>query len=356
MSLKTKLRLSILALVLTVVLAYSWVYLSLLTRLEFEASFDLGQYVASKILPKADQILRDVLASDAATFVGGDPIALTMLARTALASDPALGAVLESSVGYSYTIYDVAVVDEDGMILAHSDTSHLGMRAPQRYSFEPLLSAGAPQQLRVAFRDPQIYEVSLPLLYNQQPFGAVRVGVSTERVSVMLATELRRAVSVVMVAVILAMVLAWVATGFLLKPLASITVSLDRMTRGQFDSLPRSEGSDEFGTVASKLQLLGQQFRDAKDNLAQVLHGLEEALLLFTRDGRAILASDRVQEFLGLESGQILGRQADEIFAGGSPLSAGVLSALRGERPVKRQGGEAGGGRVGRHGAINFKI
>jgi len=94
---------------------------------------------------------------------------------------------------------------------------------------------------------------------------------------------------------------------------------------------------DEFGEVASKLTLLGQQFRDVRENMAQLLHGLEEALMLFTRDGRAILASDKVQEFLNLGPSDILGRQVEDVFASQPALAVMVSQAIHQGLPFLRR-------------------
>ncbi len=334
--LKTKLRLAIFGPVLVAVLAYSWVYVSLLTRQKFEASFDLGQYVTREIFHQADQTVKEAWSRQA-ELAPGDADSVRALARQALADNLALDALLESSIGYSYTISDAAIVDEDGRVLAHSESDKIGQRAPDRQPFQPLLAAGVLRQLAVAYGPREIYEISMDLGLSKIHFGSVRVGISTLYLRGELTPDLDRALMIVLLAVVLATVLAWLASSFLLRPLQNISLSLERMTLGQFDALPRPERQDEFGAVTTKLHLLGQQFRDAKESLAQVLHGLEEALLLFSRDGRVILASDAVKHFLGVEPADLLGRTVKEVFAADSPLSRAVLPALQQHRPVQRQ-------------------
>ncbi len=48
--------------------------------------------------------------------------------------------------------------------------------------------------------------------------------------------------------------------------------------------------------------------------------GLEDGLLLFTRDARAVMISPAAEKFLGAQSGQLLGRRVTEIFPAGHPL------------------------------------
>ena len=101
MTLKTKLRLAILGLVLAVVLAYSWLYISLLTNKEFEASMDLGVYVSREISEKAMHSLDDAKAAAPGLMSSGDPVAVEVMVKRAMASNPALSSLLESIPSYS---------------------------------------------------------------------------------------------------------------------------------------------------------------------------------------------------------------------------------------------------------------
>src|SRR3970282_1679135 len=48
--------------------------------------------------------------------------------------------------------------------------------------------------------------------------------------------------------------------------------------------------------------------------------GLEDGLLLFTADGRNVLASPSVEKFIGLKPDALLGRRVSEIFPAEHPL------------------------------------
>jgi len=51
-----------------------------------------------------------------------------------------------------------------------------------------------------------------------------------------------------------------------------------------------------------------------------VMAGLEDGLLLFTRDARAVMVSPAAEKFLGAPAGQFLGRRVTDIFPIGHPL------------------------------------
>src|SRR5260370_8820388 len=61
-----------------------------------------------------------------------------------------------------------------------------------------------------------------------------------------------------------------------------------------------------------------------RENMNSVMAGLEDGLLLFTRDSRAVMISPAAEKFLGEPAGQFLGRRVTEIFPPGHPLHAAL--------------------------------
>jgi len=122
--------------------------------------------------------------------------------------------------------------------------------------------------------------------------------------------------------------------------LRDISLQLDRISAGQYDTPPRLQklrgifrlrrfggGGDELGLVSQKISQVGQQLRGVheifstmRENLNSVMAGLEDGLLLFTRDARAVMVSPAAEKFLGAPASQFLGRRVTEIFPPGHPL------------------------------------
>jgi PAS domain S-box-containing protein len=114
--------------------------------------------------------------------------------------------------------------------------------------------------------------------------------------------------------------------------LQEISTQLDRISAGQFDA-PIAQatgfagGADELGLVSKKISQVGQQLRGVheifstmRENLNSVMAGLEDGLLLFTRDARAVMVSPAAEKFLGAPAGHFLGRRVTDIFPTGHPL------------------------------------
>ncbi len=128
----------------------------------------------------------------------------------------------------------------------------------------------------------------------------------------------------------ISVLLAALVTSFSLAPLQRITTQLDRISQGEFDQAP-PERTDEFGQVSTKISRIGMQLRGVREifstlreNLDQVLGGLDHGLLLFSLDGRAVMVSPAVERFLGMPSEKILGRRAVDIFPPDHPISKAI--------------------------------
>jgi PAS domain S-box-containing protein len=178
-----------------------------------------------------------------------------------------------------------------------------------------------------------VYEHQFQFNYGDEPFGEVRVEVST---GLLLNKEIlpivRQLGAIVVLALVLSTVLAAVVSGAALAPLARISAQLDRISAGQYDApAPEVRGfagsGDELGQVSRKISQVGQQLRGVheifstmRENMNSVMAGLEDGLLLFTRDARAVMVSPAAEKFLGAPAGQFLGRRVTDIFPIGHPL------------------------------------
>ncbi len=137
-----------------------------------------------------------------------------------------------------------------------------------------------------------------------------------------------------LLALVISAVLAAVVSGATLAPLRDISAQLDRISAGQYDAPIGnpgvfSGGGDELGQVSRKITQVGQQLRGVheifstlRENMNSVMAGLEDGLLLFTRDARAVMVSPAAEKFLGASSSEFLGRRVTEIFPEGHPLRA----------------------------------
>jgi len=340
--LKTKLVIAISGMVLALVSILSYIYLSQLLRQRISEAYDDGDFIAHQIY----QVSRDALEADLANahIDENSPDALRKFIETSLQSDPGVNSLLQSVVGYSPNIYEVAIADVHGNALLHSVTDLEGKPLPHREPFLKLRNASFWRQIKVVYGRPEVYDVNLPLQRAGLPFGEVRVGLQTLFLKNELEPQFNRALTFAGVAILVSFLLAAALSNIALRPLEEIGARLDRMTAGEIDvpvedSKPQT--SDEYGAVNTKIDKLGRQIRDVKEvfsalkeNLDQIMANLQDGLMLFTRDYRAVLVSASAERFVGKPRREILGQPIEEVFSNTTVLGRMVLDAFERHEPL----------------------
>ena len=329
--LRTKLTLVMTGLVLLVVATVSGVYFAQLFQQVLDECQKRATAIADSTLRQINGALKDTAAqgwrpeSNSVEDVR-DYIAYALGSSESFQAQ-LLAAKLQSG------IYEVSVTDRDGKVLASTDKASVGKAALKWAPLAQLTQRGFLHQVKVLAGANRSYELDYEFDYGDDPFGEIRVVVST---GLLLNAEIlpivRRLGTIVLLALIISAVLAAVVSGAALAPLARISAQLDRISAGQFDApLPEVTGfagsSDELGQVSKKISQVGQQLRGVheifstmRENMNSVMAGLEDGLLLFTRDARAVMVSPAAEKFLGASAGNILGRRVTDIFPTGHPL------------------------------------
>jgi PAS domain S-box-containing protein len=323
LSLKTKFTLATSLLVLAVVTAVSGLYIARLTRQTLRQADERARFVARQIYLACQNSLTDAAARGESP-VSSSPADLRAYVQRALDNSSTLNSVMESAIGYSPTIYEITISDLDGIVLVSSDASLRGEKIAQRPPVDSLERGGFFQQLRTLYGPPLVYEDSLPFNING-PFGDIRIGLSSALIRNEISPGLESAAYYALASVLLSTLLALIVSRASLAPIDRISAQLDRISAGEFDLEPVERG-DEFGAVSTKIIGIGKQLRDVREifstlreNLDQVMGGLEDGLLLFNARGNAVLVSPSVEKFLGQPSEVLRGLRVSEIFPPGHP-------------------------------------
>jgi signal transduction histidine kinase/HAMP domain-containing protein len=325
LSLKTKFTLAISLLVLAVVTAVSALYIARLTRQTLRQADDRARFIAQQVFLACQNALADAAErGDSPTSLS--PADLREYARKTFDNSSSLNSVIESAVGYSPTIYEITISDRDGVVLVSSDAALRGEKVPSRPGVASLVRGGFFQQLRTLYGPPQVFEDSLPFNLGPGPFGDIRIGLSSALIRNEITSLLISAGWYALGSVLLSTMLAFVVSRVSLAPIDRISAQLDRISAGEFDLEPVERG-DELGAVSTKIVGIGKQLRDVREifstlreNLDQVMSGLEDGLLLFNAGGRAVLVSPSVENFLTRRPEDLRGCRVGEIFPPGHPI------------------------------------
>jgi len=355
---KTIIVFGITIMVAAMVSAFSYLYVFQLLHLRLATTSDDTIRLAKQLAFSAENDIPDLTSTPLDT---NDPIAVHRALVELLPTDTNLQHNLEAAVGNWPSIYDACIVDTNGKALLHSNPDFQGKPVALRPDFQVLLSASFRDQLRRLYEPPGVYTVSYPLRLNGEPFGAIRIGISTALLRREITPRLLHSAYLSIAAIFVSLLLAAVISNFALGPLKEISRTLDSASAGNTAAIPESSSEhDEYGLVTLKIANLGQQVRDTKeifsalkDNVDQLMSKLQDGLMLFSREHRVVLVSAPVERFLGRPRSQLLGRSVKDIFSRNTDLGATVLEAFERRRPIPQREIELARGRRG-HLALDF--
>ncbi len=332
LGLRAKLTMVITALVLLTTAVLSLVFLELLMQQVLHDTETQAKELAKEVFDWASH------ADDDARLRGmrpasDDPQEIHDYVQNAFETSDALNAQLTRATADLYFIYEVSIVDKNGLVLVSSEPSEQGKIAPRRPQLSKLVQSTIVRQVKILAGSPQVYEVEFPFDVRKQPFGEVRVAVQTGLLLKSIEEQMRQWITIALLALVLSTVLAAVVSGAALAPIRDLSAQLDRISAGEYDTATMTsekapESSDELGQVRRKIKQVGQQLRGVheifsslRENMNSVMAGLEDGLILFTRDARAVMVSPAAEKFLGAPASMYLGRRVTEIFPLGHPLN-----------------------------------
>jgi signal transduction histidine kinase len=334
-SIKAKQVAGVTSLVVGVVMALSAYHMATLARFNLQDTASRGQMLANALFQRA----KEVVAQG-----GADPY-------EALQHDGGIQSVVSSASAYSNNVLYVAVVNKDGIAIVHS-LDQVGQPMPPQGDFLPLATAPPIQQLRAVYSD-ETYEINQPMLYGDEVFGSIRIGVSTTLLRGELRDAMRNAAGAVLVALILSSVVAMLLSQWMLRPIHVIQSGLSRLGRGELDvtlDLKEQEFRDlgsSFEAVSAQLSALGRGAAHTPDaragtstDLESVMDNLEDAVALFSPRGELIFCNKAMNA---------LHPRAMDALPPDSPVRQTVERTIAGRRsqgPTSMSLGEAEGERL----------
>ncbi len=239
---------------------------------------------------------------------------------------------------------EIAVVSPNGRILAESYPFTIGQQFGVYPDFASVVEHGRWfDKWWVLYRSRERYTVS------EQKSGTGAP--DSFRVYVILSPVLMRDTVrpiltdhawIAILSVVFAVLGAFAFSTVAFHPLGKVGKMLDMVASGEYELQQVSPATaDEFGIVASKVTLLGQQlkgaqseFSDLKGNFERLLDDLEDAVLIFGRDRRLIAAAGAVESFVGRSRADLVGLTVNEVFPPGTSIGLLLGQAVQLGRPI----------------------
>jgi signal transduction histidine kinase len=337
MRLKTKLVLAITLLVFLIAGLLSLVYVSQLLHSAVQQSYDTNRMVANQVRFALQNALETGLKDRKVD--PNNPAQLRNLAAEVVRDNAALQAVIDSVNRYSLTVYDINIGDNQLSTLLSTNPENEDKPLPERPDYLELLDANPIEFIEVVFGPPKVFDVVVPLERNGQPFATVHVGVRTTLLRAVYKPWLSATITLMEMVLGLALIAAFLLSNLALRPLEDISLQLDYWTAASEaaneDEKEEAAKEDTAARVSNKIDFIGQRMRDVeevfsalKENLDQILGNLQDGILLFTGDGRAVLVSEAARRFLAIDRSAILGRHAREIFDSSTVLGQMLREAF----------------------------
>ncbi len=346
MRLKTKLVLAITTLVLLISGLLSLVFVTQLLHASVQQSYDTNRMVANQVRLAVQKAL--VTGLKDRTFDPSKPYELRDLAAEVIRGSQPLQVVIDSVNRYSATVYDINIGDATGRTVLSTDPENQDKPLPSRPDLYQLWKAN-PVRLfsEVMVGKARVFDTVVPLERNDQPFLYIHVGVRTTFLREAYRPWIVEAFMLMSVAVGIALVVALLLSNLALRPLEEISRQLDYWTSGagttEADAAARVE-QDTAARVSTKIEQIGKRMRNVeevfsalKDNLDQILGNLQDGILLFTAEGRAVLVSEAARRFLQVERSKVLGLHASQIFDRSTRLGKALQDAFDSRTPVVKE-------------------
>jgi nitrogen fixation/metabolism regulation signal transduction histidine kinase len=339
--LKTRLTLTITTLVLVVLSIVSLFTIITFTREQIRTTYEGGDLISKQVYNQVKEALSSEPTPPPADL---DAEAIPNYIRDILKEDIGLQALFESTTSFSRVILYLAVTDPHHHVLAHSDSSQVGLTMPQAENMLALMNANFLTQLQYINSDPpKICEVTSEMVAGDRSFGTVRVAMSTALIKQQLKQFLSKNLYIAGFSLLFATTLAAFFAQFLLSPLTFISAGIERMIQGEFTKPIDLKRRDEFGLVSLKLNEIGQRLEGSREeldalkgNFGQIVKSLEEKIIFLNPERRIVLMSPSSAQLLNTSVESSLGKRLDEVLAEDHPLLGLVETSFGVKQTVKK--------------------
>jgi signal transduction histidine kinase len=279
MSLRIRFILLVVALVAVVAVALSMLYLDNLVRSRSDEAIERGKLASRQI----DQELRERFNQQSAKYEAPATVEDTRkLWHEIVENDPELNIRLLAMMAPIPSISEINVAGDDGRILASSKPQRIGTQLPQlqdllEWEKEPLIQRVVDVSSRTLD-----WERVTTLGDKDVPVFKIQVVTSSVLLRDLLLPEMQRLAAVSGGSFLAVILLTVLSTNLVLRPLKRIEQTIDRIVQGSEEpavtSPARKNRAREFAVVENKLDLLGQQFRGAREDASELRHNVDKLI------------------------------------------------------------------------------
>ncbi len=338
---RTRLTLLIVALVGLVATVLSGLYLHRLAEAKFEDVLEVTRVAGEQVKTYLLQRVRERSAQEAAGSAE-DPETRW---RRLVHQDAELAAFLVSTIASSGSVVEILITDENGIVVSASNPGRMDRPVPGVRGLLEWGHQGPYRKLLAVLSSAQDLELRVPLGTAQarRAVFTIHVVVSSVLLRNAVVPQLRNLATVSLLGLAISAFLAGLISNLAARPLERLAAMIDLVSQGKSAAeLPPAPPDRELAAIQSKLALLGEQVRGATEsasqwrgNVEQLLERLEDAVWLFDRHDKLVLAGRAAERFLGLGRWEMIGLSLAEVFPASTPLGALIQAGAALKEPLR---------------------
>jgi signal transduction histidine kinase len=277
MSLRVRLVLLTLTLVALVAVALSALHLETLVNTLSEDALERSEHAAQEV----NSYLIDHInqhSGDEDYKAAGSPKAMLYMM---VSSDREIASMLQKTMALAPSIVEINVAGEDRRILASSSERRVGATLAQLRDFSQWSRGGALSRLLDLMKGGPDYESdsAASIKGQSERVLTIQVVTSTALLGDPLLAQVRGLAAVSGGSLLAALVITLAATSLALQPLKRIDQTIDRIVQGNYGGEQKEPRvAREFAVLESKLNLLGQKFRGAREDATELRHDVNQLL------------------------------------------------------------------------------
>ncbi|HEY8449730.1 MAG TPA: ATP-binding protein [Bacillota bacterium] len=238
------------------------------------------------------------------------------------------------------------VLDREGTVIAASDPALIGQRALEETEALAVLEEARVRtyQRQDPDTDTRRLGAAAPVMGAEgRALGVVLVEGDLSVVQQTLLAIREVLFKATLLAIGVAVLLAWVTSRSITGPIQAITARAAEMAAGDFDRRIDVRSRDELGRLAAMFNHLAGRLKDTLDEISTekrkvetILTHMADGVAAFDREGRFILVNPAARRMLGLDAqpeSAYLGRTLDELWPEWE-IGDTLRAVLAGERPA----------------------
>ncbi|MCX7956541.1 MAG: cell wall metabolism sensor histidine kinase WalK [Endomicrobia bacterium] len=215
-----------------------------------------------------------------------------------------------------------------GVIIAHTDINQLGTLVNDT-AWQKISVTDNLQKNSFVYNNKNIIDFSLPVIFNNEKYGYVRLGLLEEVINKNIQEELNKTRNRIFIVALFALVLGLVGSTVLAqtmtRPIKLLAEGAAKIGEGKLDTIIHVKSKDEIGALAKDFNEMAQKLKELdrmkEDFMSSVTHELRSPLTAIKGyiglmlEGRAGQLSDKQKEFLTIVNNNTarLGRFINDI-------------------------------------------